>query len=96
MLTGGRVASACILLVVSETATSCLRDCFRKCVEMGDLLERYIFQLVGTTLVVMPVTVQVPLVPHLEPLCEEVIDHCGCPIQGTSWWLCRQCDLAVC
>jgi len=30
----------------------------------------------------MPVAVQVPLVPHLEPLCEEVIYHCGCPVQG--------------
>jgi len=58
------------------------RDCFRKCAEMGDLSERHIFQLVGSSLVVMPVTVQVPLVPHLEPLCEEAIDHCGCPIQG--------------
>jgi len=58
------------------------RDCFRKCVEMGDLSECNVFQLVGSPLVVMPVTVQVPLVPHLEPLCEEVIDHCGCPIQG--------------
>jgi len=58
------------------------RDCFRKCVEMGDLSECYVFQLVGATLVVMPVMVQVPLVPHLEPLGEEVIDHCGCPIQG--------------
>jgi len=48
---------------------------------MGDLSERYIFQLVGLSLVVMPVMVQVPLVPHLEPLCEEVINHCGCPIQ---------------
>jgi len=49
---------------------------------MSDLSERYVFQLVGATLAVMPVPVQVPLVPHLEPLCEEVIDHCGCPIQG--------------
>jgi len=27
-------------------------------------------------------TVKVPLVPHLETLCEEAIDCCGCPIQG--------------
>jgi len=58
------------------------RDCFRKCAEMGDLSERHIFQLVGSSLVAMPVAVQVPLVPHLEPLCEEVIHHCGCPVQG--------------
>jgi len=58
------------------------RDCFRKCVEMSDLSERYVFQLVGTTLVIMPMTIQIPLVPDLEPLCEEVIDHRGCPIQG--------------
>jgi len=49
---------------------------------MSDLSQCYVFQLVGATLAVMPVTVQVPLVPHLEPLCEEVIDHCGCPFQG--------------
>jgi len=49
---------------------------------MGDLSERNVFQLVGLSLVVMPLAVQVPLVPHLEPLCEEAIDHCGCPIQG--------------
>ena len=58
------------------------RDCFCKCVEMGDLSERNVFQLVGSSLVVVPMTVQVPLVPHLEPICEEVIDHRGCPIQG--------------
>jgi len=49
---------------------------------MGDLSERYVFQLVGSSLVIMPMMVQVPLVLHLEPLCEEAIDHCGCPIQG--------------
>jgi len=49
---------------------------------MGDLSERYVFQLAGSSLAVMPMTVQVPLVPHLEPLCEEAIDYCGCPIQG--------------
>jgi len=49
---------------------------------MSNLSERYVFRLVRATLVVMPMTVQVPLVPNLEPLCEEVIDRCGCPIQG--------------
>jgi len=49
---------------------------------MGDLSERYVFQLVCSSLVVMPVTVQVSLVPHLEPLCEEVIYHGGGPVQG--------------
>jgi len=57
-------------------------DCFRKCAEMGNLSECHIFQLVGASLAVMPVTVQVPLVPHLEPLREEAICHCGCPVQG--------------
>jgi len=27
-------------------------------------------------------TVQIPLVPDLEPLCEEAFNHGGCPIQG--------------
>jgi len=49
---------------------------------MSDLSERCAFQLVRSSLVVMPVTVQVPLVPCLEPLCEEATDNCGCPIQG--------------
>jgi len=84
MLTGGRVASACILLLQRclKQPPDVFRDCFRKRAEMGDLSERNVFQLVGSPLVVTPVTVQVPLVPHLEPLCEEVIDHCGCPVQG--------------
>jgi len=75
------------------------RDCFRTCVEMSDLSECCVFQLVGATLAVMPVTVQVPLVPHLEPLCEEVIAHCGCQVQGvvlSGGFRCRRCDLAVC
>jgi len=58
------------------------RDCFRKCAEMGDLSERNVFRLVGSSLAVMPVPVQVPLVPHLESLCEEALCHCGCPVQG--------------
>jgi len=49
---------------------------------MSDLSERYIFQLVGTTLVGMPMTIQIHLVPNLKPLCEEVVNHRGCPIQG--------------
>jgi len=49
---------------------------------MSDLSERYIFQLVGTTLAIMPMTIQIPLVPNLKPLCEEVVDNGGCPIQG--------------
>jgi len=57
-------------------------DCFLECVQMSDLSERYIFQLVGTTLVIMPMMIQIPLVPNLKPLCEEVVDHCGCPTQG--------------
>jgi len=47
---------------------------------MNDLSERCIFQLVGTTLAIMPMTIQIPLVPNLKPLCEE--DHCRCSIQG--------------
>jgi len=58
------------------------RDCFRKCAEMGDLSEHCIFQLVGSSLAVMHMTIQVPLVPHLQPLCEEAICQCGCPVQG--------------
>ena len=49
---------------------------------MGNLSERHIFQLVGTTLAIMPMTIQIPLVPNLKPLCEEAVDHCGCPTQG--------------
>jgi len=49
---------------------------------MSDLSERYIFQLVGTTPVIMPMMIQIPLVPNLKPLFEEVVNHCGCPIQG--------------
>jgi len=57
-------------------------DCFCKCAQMSDLSERCVFQLVGTTLAIMPMMVQIPLVPNFEPLCDEVVDHCGCPIQG--------------
>jgi len=49
---------------------------------MSDFSESYVFQLVGATLVVVPMTIWIPLVPDLEPLCEEVVNHCGCPIQG--------------
>jgi len=46
------------------------------------LSERCIFQLVGTTLTIMPMTIQIHLVPNVETLCEEVFDHCCCSIQG--------------
>jgi len=49
---------------------------------MSDLSERHILHFVGRTLAIMPMTIQIPLVPDLEPLCEEAVDHCGCPIQG--------------
>jgi len=49
---------------------------------MSDLSERYVFQLVGMTLVIMPMTIQIPLVPNVKTMCEEVVDHFGCPIQG--------------
>ena len=49
---------------------------------MSDLSVCHIFQLVGTILVIMPMTVQISLVPNLKPLSEEIINNCGCPIQG--------------
>jgi len=48
----------------------------------ADISERDIFQLVGMTLVIVPMTIQIPLVPNITPLCEEVVNHCGCPIHG--------------
>ena len=57
-------------------------DCFLKCVQMRDLSACHIFQLIGMFLVIMPMTVQISLVPNLKPLSEEVINDSGCPIQG--------------
>jgi len=49
------------------------RDSFLECAQMGNLSECYIFQLVGTTLAIMAMAIQIPLVPNLKPLCEEVV-----------------------
>jgi len=27
-------------------------------------------------------TIHVPLVPKLKPLCAEAVDDCGCPVEG--------------
>jgi len=48
-------------------------DCFHKCVQMSDLSARCVFQLLCTTLAIVPVTIQIPLVPD-----PSESSHCCC------------------
>jgi len=75
------IANPCLQWHLKEPP-DVFRDCFLKCAQMSDLSERHIFQLVRTTLASTPMMIQIPLVPNLEPLCEEAVNHCGCPIPG--------------